>query len=86
MTCTRTDCQAVAVAMPTILVWASTARDHAPARLEIGLPVCAEHRASSKFEDLADEGGKAWMEHKFALMGVAGPCWETAQIEWRTIQ
>jgi len=86
MKCARLQCQNVAVAMPTMLVWASAARDHAPARMELGLVVCADHQTETRFEHLADEDGKQWMEHKFALAGLAKPEWSTAQIEWRTIQ
>lgn len=68
---------------PVILFWASPARDHKPARMELqGLHICAPCAADMKAEDLLSDEGKAQVEDLLRRMNKLPPDWTTAELEW----
>ncbi len=84
MTCGRKACAKTEAPskQPVILIWASPAKDHKPARMELRLPMCAPCAAETVAEDLLSDEGKAQIEAALDKLGRAAPDWSTAAIEW----
>jgi hypothetical protein len=58
---------------------------HEPARCEVGLAVCDEHRQKEAVDDLLDEGMWESVASAFRATGKALPRRELTRIEWLSV-
>lgn len=83
--CCRGDCTKPATVLPVILVWANRTRHPLgePARIQLGLPICAGCRFDITVRDLVDRPAWVAMAATFIKQrnGIA-PDLRTARIEW----